>query len=210
MTVGVAISTHRRPKVLAESLRHWAKFMPDVLVVNHDVKGKGVAATKNTGIAALMDAGCKHLFLCDDDVWPVSPDWPVEYIKDAEPHLMHCWGKSRLVSDDGHYTVWNWPRGVMLYVERRVVERVGGMRVEFQNAGEHAEWSRRIHACGYTRHPFADLSAARHGVWHALDYTRTTPSSLPKSRYSPEARAERHALYEKYRGTTDFVEYREK
>src|SRR5438046_2414173 len=116
MTIGVAISTHKRPATLARALQNWARVMPDILVVTHDIDGQGVAATKNRGIAALMDAGCDHLFLADDDLWPAttpshSPDWATPYITDDEPHLMHCWGKSRLVDDDGHHTIWSWPRG---------------------------------------------------------------------------------------------------
>lgn len=208
MTVGVAISTYKRPKVLAEALKHWAQFMPDVLVVINDVAGAGVAMTKNRGIAALMDADCDHLFLCDDDLWPVRKDWASLYVSHSEPHLMHCWGRSRSGGTDGDLSVWTWPRGPMLYVERRVIERVGGMRTEFGRwGGEHMEWSRRIHDCGFTRHRYADLVAARSGVWFSTDYRRTVPSTFPESERVATT-AHRHELYEKYRGSTDFVEYR--
>ena len=205
--IGVAISTHQRAHVLARALGHWAVAMPDVLVVTHDVNGEGVAATKNRGIAALMDAGCDHLFLADDDVWPVTAEWARPYIEDGEPHLMHCWGGRRFAEHDGPHSVWRWPRGVLLYAERRVVERVGGMRVEFGRwGGEHVEWSRRIHAAGLTTHTFADLRAAKDGVWHALDYRRTEPSTVGHA--EREAGAEhRHDLYARYRGSSDFVPY---
>lgn len=206
--IGVAISTHRRAGVLARALQRWAAAMPDVLVVNHDATGAGVAATKNRGIAALMDAGCEQMFLADDDVWPVTADWARLYTADPEPHLMHCWGKSRLIADDGHYTTWKHPRGVLLYAERRVVDAVGGMRTEFGRwGGEHVDWSRRIHAAGLTRHRYADLSAARHGVWHAEDYTRAVPSTVSEAEREASA-PRRHELYRRYAGATDFVDYR--
>lgn len=205
--IGVAISTHRRPHVLTQSLAGWAHAMPDLLVVTHDVTGEGVAATKNRGIAALMDAGCEHLFLVDDDMHPTSPDALTRYADDPEPHLMHCWGKSRLISDDGHYTTWTHPRGVMLYVHRSVVEAVGGMRTEFGRwGGEHVDWSRRIHAAGLTRHRYADLSDTR-GLWHCEDYTRRAPSTVSAAERQA-SKASRHALYEKYRGVVEFVDYR--
>ena len=207
--IGVAISTHRRPAILAQALSGWAKYMPDVLVVVNDVNGEGVAATKNRCITALMDAGCEHLHLVDDDVWPISPDW-TRYAEDPAQHLMHCWGKSRLLADDGHYTTWSWPRGVMLYTHRSVIEQVGGMRTEFGRwGGEHAEWTNRIHNCGLTTHRFTDLSAARDGIWYATDYTRSTPSSVPDSvRDDPQRTQRRHQLYDKYRDSTDYVPYR--
>jgi len=207
MTVGVAISTHKRPAVLARALSHWAMAMPDVLIVTHDVAGDGVAVTKNRGIDALMHAGCEHLFLADDDVWPLADDWASPYVEDPEPHLMHSWGKGRLESDDGHYTVWNWPRGVLLYAERRVIERVGGMRPEFGRwGGEHVEWSRRIHHAGLSAHRFADLTTARTGAWHALDYQREVPSTVSEKERVASIET-RHALYDRFRGSSDFVPY---
>ncbi len=208
MTVGVAISTHRRAEVLSRALAAWALYMPDVVVVTHDVHGDGVAVTKNRGLAALMDAGCEHLFLADDDVWPVTPRWWRHYAADTEPHLMHCWGKSRLKSDDGEHTVWSWPRGVLLYAHRSVVDRVGGMRPEFGRwGGEHVEWSRRIHAAGFTAHPFQDVTVARTGVWYAEDYTRKVASTVSQ-RERAASEATRHELYSRFRGSSDFVPYR--
>lgn len=208
--IGVAISTHARPAVLARALTGWAKVMPDRLVVIHDAAGAGVAATKNAGLAALMDLGCEHLFLADDDVWPVGAGWADPYVRSAEPHLMHCWGRSRFLRDDPArgVSVWSWPRGVLLYAHRSVIEKVGGMRTEFLHAGEHAEWSRRIHSAGLTAHPFQDALLARSGVWHCEDYVRAVASSLPAARYSTEAAAARKQLYARFAGSTDFVEYR--
>ena len=208
--VGVAVSTHRRPEVLARALAGWASHLDaaDVLVVNHDRYGAGVAATKNAGIAALMDSGCDELFLADSDVWPVVDGWSRPYIKLSQPHACHCWGRSRFICVEGDVSVWSWPRGVLLYLTRDVVEQVGGMRTEFIGAGEHAEYSRRIHNAGFTAHPFMDAAAARDGIWFCEDYERRVPSSLPASRYSPEQTANRHALYDEYRHDASFVEYR--
>ena len=211
MVIGVAISTHRRPAILAQALAGWAHAgIPHILCVNHDTRGDGVAATKNRGIAALMDAGCTHLFLADDDVWPISPTWAEPYISSPQPHLMHCWGKSRFLLNENETTVWSWPRGVLLYTRREVINTIGGMRPEFGRwGGEHAEWSRRIHNAGFTSNPFQDAAAARHGIWHCEDYTRATPSSVPAAVRNAETNTRhRHSLYRKYRGSTDFVDYR--
>ncbi|MCV7004616.1 hypothetical protein [Mycobacterium gordonae] len=206
--IGVAISTHQRPDVLSRGLRQWAKYLPDILTVTHDVHGHGVAATKNRGIATLMDAGCQHLFLADDDLTPIKAEWWRPYVEDPALHLMHCWGARRLINDDGHYTTWTWPRGVLLYAHRTVIDTIGGMRTEFGRwGGEHAEWSQRIHNAGLTTHPFTDLTAAKHGVWHALDYTRQTPSTVTAQERADTA-AHRRAVAEKYAGSTEYVDYR--
>lgn len=209
MKIGVAITTHRRPEVLAQSLGGWARHLDhvDELVVIHDKVGDGVAVSKNRCIAALMDLDCDHQFYADDDIHPISPNWAQPYIESGEPHLMYCWGANRFLYAERSLTVWSWPRGVLLYVQRHIIDKVGGMRTVFRHAGEHAEWSRRIHAAGFTRHEFQDVAGADQ-IWHAEDVARTVPSSLPRSRYSPQARKQRQALYRKYRGTTDFVDYR--
>lgn len=225
--IGVAISTHNRRQVFLNTLTHWRKHLPGgavlvvvddgsttpvpdigVPVVRHE-QPKGVAAAKNVGITALMDAGCTDLFLSDDDAHPVTDNWWQPYVTDPEPHLMHSWGTKRLIKDDGHYTHWRTPCGVMLYTHRTVIERVGGLRTEYGRwGGEHAEWSRRIHRAGLTTYRYADLTAARKGIWHCEDYKRSVPSSVP-----PEVRAEYfqtryHTLRKKFAGTSGYVEYR--
>jgi hypothetical protein len=209
--IGVAISTHKRPTVLAKALANWAANLgpADILVVNHDHDGAGVAATKNAGITALMDADCDSLFLVDDDAWPVTDQWWRPYIELSQPHACHCWGRSRYLRTEGDVSVWRWPRGPMLYAERYVIEKVGGMRLEFSDVGgEHVEHSRRIHNAGFTRHAFQDAAGARTGIWFCEDYVRRVPSSLPPSRYSKAGNEARHQLFEKFRGTDDFVNYR--
>ena len=221
MSVGVAVSTWRRDHFLEQALDAWEKHasgVPVEVVRDYD-EPLGVAATKNRGIERLMDLGVEHLFLVDDDVWPKSDGWSEPYVRDREPHLMFCWGRKRLLSRDGHYTVWSWPRGVVLYAERRVVERVGGMRVEFGRYGsEHAEWSKRIHAAGLTTHRYADLAVSPK-LWHAEDMGRpgekNSDLALRRSKHTTlgskalrDSRDHRAAVMEKYAGSSDFVEYR--
>lgn len=210
--IGVAISSYKRPDVLAKSLAGWAVHLDaaDELVVNHDHRGVGVAAVKNRGLAALMDLRCEHLFLADSDIHPVTDRWWRPYVDNPQPHLMHCWGKSRYLGEtEDACTVWNWPRGVLLYMTRGVVERVGGMRLDFGLlGGEHCEYSRRVYRAGLTANQFQDARAARPlRIWHCEDYQRSAATSMP-GRYTPEATAARHTLFDKYRHSTDFVEYR--
>jgi hypothetical protein len=195
--------------VLAHSLAAWAEYVPDILVVCHDINGDGVAATKNRGIAALMDADIEHLFLADDDMYPVHRKALKLYTQDPALHLMHCWGRSRLLTDDGHYTTWTHPRGVLLYVHRTVIDHIGGMRLDFgpRGGGEHVEFSRRIHNAGFTEHRYMDISAAQQGLWHCEDYTRAVRSTVgPKALH--DSAEHRHAMYKKFEGSTDFVPYR--
>jgi hypothetical protein len=203
--IGVAVSTRQRPQVLAQALQAWAVFLPDVLVVNHDRDGRGVAVTKNAGIAALMDAGCEHLFLADDDVWPVTADWAAPYIASAVPHLQYLWDGTVREERDG-WVARSRRHGVILYARRSVIERVGGMRTDWPSpfGYEHIEWSRRIYRAGLTPHPYIDVQGSTR-LWHALDQEGHT-SSTPDRRALAAANKPMLARYD---GSCDFVDYRE-
>ena len=141
----------------------------------------GVAVNKNTGIELLMDAGVEHLFLSDDDTWPHTHYAIKEHIAPEMPgHSMVCWGKHRLGMKGKYTASWGWPRGVMLYASRSVVEKVGGMDERFGPGGhEHVEWSRRIHQHGFTPVPYPtpviyaeDQGTRARAFWHAEDMRR--------------------------------------
>lgn len=115
----------------------------------------GVAVNKNTGIEYLMESGVEHLFLCDDDARPIRRQALDLHVKWRYPHSMVCWGRGRRVPTSTDYAKWSWPRGVLLYARRGVIDTVGGMDERFGPGGhEHVEWSRRIHQAGLTPSPF--------------------------------------------------------
>lgn len=144
----------------------------------------GVAVNKNTGIELLMDAYVEHLFLSDDDTWPLFPASLTKHTDLGVPHSMVCWGAHRLLSGAVRTASWGWPRGVMLYTHYSVIEKVGGMDERFGPGGhEHVEWSNRICNAGLTRVPFlSPLSYALRGangpatqasaLWHCEDMPR--------------------------------------
>lgn len=229
--IGVAVSTYQRPEMLAHALRAWDTFLPPraVLVVVDDgsdppaigathrnVHNLGIAATKNIGIRLLMDAGCDHLFLCDDDAWPRLRGWAVPYLTDDEPHLCLSWGRALRLTIDRQHTTWRRARGVAMYVRRHVIDRVGGLREEFTCGGEHLEWSRRIHNAGLTSAPFIDLRRSA-VLWHAEDRgkpgetardvmaRRHATSTWSQTRYDGDLH---DRLLARYHDSDDFVPYR--
>lgn len=151
-------------------------------------KGRcGVAANKNTGLEALMDAGLEHLFLSDDDTWPKCARAIYDHIDTPLAHSMLGWGAHRRPHKTTNYCAWAWPRGAVLYVRREVVEKIGGMIEAFGQGGhEHVEWSRRIHQAGLTPVPFGSpvsnwnkRALGASDLWHAED--------MPKPREGMEA-----------------------
>ena len=89
--IGIAITTHNRADVLKRATEQHQKHLPaGALVVVVDDGSKpaavvpdgvqllrnetslGIVASKNASLSALIDAGCEHLFLWDDDAWPIT------------------------------------------------------------------------------------------------------------------------------------------
>lgn len=190
-TIGVAISTRNRRSLYRRTIVKWKHYLPagSLLVVVDDASEEplvgddqayggsnyrlivhphrlGVAMTKNAGIAALMEAGCEHLFLADDDVCPVHMDWWKPYVESPEPHLsLQHRPADAAVLPGGHFEV-SFPRGVMLYVHRDAINRVGGMDPAYGAwGGEHVEWQARIHAAGLTTWPYADVAGSDQLWW---------------------------------------------
>lgn len=195
MRIGVGVTTHNRPDILATTLAEIERYMPPggKLVVVDDGSdvpvpeatrlplSLGVAAAKNKCLELLGD--CDHIFLFDDDTYPSVDRWWVPYVNSPEPHLMY-----QFTGGPEHWSIqkmgqtadlvwYDKPRGCMLYAERRVLDVVGGLHVAFGRHGyEHEDWSRRIHTAGLTRYAFADIAAKN---FYCLDEDRTDISSLP-------------------------------
>lgn len=192
----------------------------------------GVAANKNTGLELLMgNTSVDHLFLCDDDTWPLSRAALDLHIEMNVMHTMVCWGKHRLVTPSAHHRAayWNWPRGVLLYLARQVVTRIGGMDERFGPGGhEHVEYSQRIYSAGMSPAPFTTPAAyANHSLsgdamgaanyWHAEDMRRPGEPlgnhrlrrrNLTSVRRTDEDWPAINKIMAEREGNVDFVPYR--
>lgn len=145
---------------------------------------QGVAVNKNTGLELLMKQGVEHVFLCDDDTWPLSGGSISHHVRLGRDHnILHnmiCWGAGRKPKQYTNYASWSWPRGVLLYAHNSAIDRVGGMDERFGPGGhEHVEWSKRIHAAGLTPKDFCTprVYADANGMgverlWHCSDIER--------------------------------------
>ncbi|MDT7451270.1 glycosyltransferase family 2 protein [Citrobacter koseri] len=236
--IGIAITTHNRPDVLAKSLEHHRKYLPPGVVVfviddgsnppatvpgwsnliRHD-NSKGIVASKNASLTALMDAGCEHLFLWDDDAWPIADGWHLPYIESPEPHLAYQFldlaGPRKLndlavlYSDDKH-VAYTGQRGVMLYYHRSAIERVGGFDwIYGRGMYEHSDLALRIHNAGLTEWAYADVTGSDKLI-HSLDEHEAVERSVPKP--DRQTLVESNVKIHNERrdtGYTGYVEYRQ-
>jgi len=112
----------------------------------------GIAKAKNEGIK-IMRKNCDHLFLSDDDCFPVKEGWEELYIETAKNnnvnHLMHEFPikeRIELVKTENGISKYMGSCGVFLYFTRHAIDVVGGMRKAFKNYGnEHTEIAFRCH-----------------------------------------------------------------
>src|SRR5690606_26252831 len=100
--IGIGITTRNRPDALRTALEHHHAHLPPgaLLVIVDDASAEpvedadwrsetqaGIPAAKNKCLE-LLD-GCEHVFLWDDDAWPIADDWWRPYVESPEPHLSY-------------------------------------------------------------------------------------------------------------------------
>ena len=206
--IGIAISTHQRADVLKRALEQHMRYLPAgalVVVVDdgskpaavvpdgvqllHHESSLGIVAAKNASLTALMDAGCEHLFLWDDDAWPVADNWHLPYIESPEPHLAYQFldlaGRNKLndmavlYRDDKHIA-YTGQRGVMLYYNRSAIEKVGGFDPVYgRGMYEHPDLALRIHNAGLSTWAFADVTGSEKLI-HSMDEHEEGTRSIPR------------------------------
>ena len=205
--IGIAITTHNRADVLSRTLAQHQKYLPTgalvvviddgsvpsavvpdgIQLIRHD-KSLGIVASKNRSLEALMDAGCEHLFLWDDDAWPTATDWHLPYVESPEPHLAYQFKDlatgpkmndfGLLYRDDKH-VAYTGQRGVMLYYHRSAIEKVGGFDdIYGRGMYEHGDLALRIHNAGLTTWAFADVVGSEKLI-HSLDEHCAVKRSIP-------------------------------
>ncbi|WP_234262271.1 glycosyltransferase family 2 protein [Klebsiella aerogenes] len=235
--IGIAISTHNRAKILAKTLEQHLKHLPagaQVVVIDDGSKpaavvpdgvqlirhteSLGIVASKNASLLALMAAGCEHMFLWDDDAYPIADGWHLPYIDSPEPHLAYQFldltGPKKLkdmavLHRDVQHIAYTGQRGVMLYYHRSAIEKVGGFdSVYGRGMYEHGDLALRIHNAGLTTWAFADVVGSDKLIY-SLDEHEAVERSVP--RLDREQQVRRNAGIFNHRrdtGYTGWADYR--
>lgn len=211
--IGIAISTvPERDEILKKSLEYHLKFMPNDKIRFHiesDINHDGVAATKNKCLSKLDS--CDHIFLFDDDTYPIAHRWWIPYIESGENHLMYQFklpGKptsdmSELYRDD-KIVSYTHTRGAMLYITKKVLKTVGGLDTRYRNGFEHPDWTNRIHNAGLTTHRAMDVPGSDR-LLYCLDQDGKVESSIKKD---VAQRVKNYQLYKKQWRSKEYMEYK--
>lgn len=232
--IGIGITTLNRPDLLERALHHFEMFWPEhdevKLVVVDDFSDashskkyaylmkrhtrvswvfnsnrKGVAQSKNVCIDALRD--CDHIFLFDDDCWPVKKYWEEMFIVAAHSFgLNHCMlmdpklhglkTEHQLGDADKNLTaqIMTHCSGVMLFLTKKVVEEVGYFNPAYKTYGyEHMGYSTRISRSGINKNLEAHVHLKdTEKFFHSVDFLAGTCGGSVLSALSFEEKWEHH------------------
>ncbi|HVX44964.1 MAG TPA: hypothetical protein VHC49_13835 [Mycobacteriales bacterium] len=108
----------------------------------------GTAPAKNKCLELL--AGCDHIFLFEPGCVPLIEGWHQPYVDSREPHLSFVppGGPARILYQDSRHVAWTADPGIMIYVDRSVLDTVGGLDPD--SPWPIADWSRRTNNAGLT------------------------------------------------------------
>lgn len=227
--IGIGITTHNRYDVFSKTLAEIKRLAPagaEIVVVD-DASDKPVPEAtyrfaRNVGIAAAKNKcfelleGCDHIFLFDDDTYPLVQDWHQPYVDSHEPHLMYIFqdfatgtklNDTIKIYQDSEITAWSHARGCMLYFKRICLDVVGGMDPVFGKWGwEHPNLSERIYNAGLTSFRYSDVTNSAGLFWSADEHQAVQSTVAGPDRSVMITR--NRPIYEANRDSDRFVPYK--
>lgn len=204
MKIAICITTRNRPEVFDKTYQRITNHFPLGVEAKRFVvddasdrpvpftsfrfeKRAGVARAKNKCLELAYDWGADHIFLFDDDTMPIRDGWWMPYVTHPEPHLMYQFKLQNRKNDmrelyrDEETAAYTHTRGCMIYIERRVLDVVGGMDTRYGLAYyEHPDWTNRIHNAGLTTHRAMDIPDSNNFIY-CLDQNQGVKSSIEPS-----------------------------
>lgn len=217
-TIGIGVTTHNRNMLAAATVRKLKEFTPDAKIIVVDDASQtpvrisdtfvyrfdenvGIARAKNKCLELLSD--CDHIFLFDDDTYPIAPHWYAPYIYSPEHHLMYLFdkwssgvpvGDDAIVYRDADHKAHHHARGCMMYIDRIGLATVGGFDVRYGKAmNEHLDWSMRIHNAGLTTFKYMDVANSEQLIY-SMDQHQEVKTSIQNRHHNYEGN--RHLLTE--------------
>lgn len=190
MNIGVGVTFYNRPELREKWSEVWGKFIGNsihyYIAIDTDEDRRGVAYRKNECLRALKD--CDHIFLFDEDCYPIKEGWVDFFINSGEEHLLFL--NDRLHNFTHQKGIVKYYRdcgGVFLYMTKASVEKVGLFNEHYLMYGfEHADYSIRILG-GHGKYPMLN---GTNEYLYAEDYSnpnhKSSISDEEKQKYIKE------------------------
>jgi hypothetical protein len=147
-------------------LEQVTKYLPENSKVYIAKDVPNISKAKNECLEALKD--CEHIFLFDDDCFPIAKDWHVPFIESGLNHLLYMKPHHGISSNKGVYTVFTECSGVFMYLTKEVVDKVGYFGNYGRYGFEHAGYTHRIYKAGLTPSKYMTLNGTEKLI-HSLD-----------------------------------------
>lgn len=174
-------------------------------IVHRFDQRKGIPTAKNKCIEIAMSNNPEHIFLFDDDCYPIKDGWEKEYINSGFNHLCFTFLKDK--GRKGNIKIHSLGNGCMMYVNRKCIETIGGFDLNFGfGKYEHVDFSRRINNSGLTKYKFMDLANSSE-LLHSMDRNNEIERSFDKNEIKTLLRSGvRH--FNKERRSTKYIPYK--
>ena len=217
-SIGVGITTHnRRPIALAtvDKIRQLIPKNAKIVIVDDgsDIPfpnatfrfetAQGTPVAKNKCFELLDD--CEHIFLFDDDTYPIKKGWTEKYIRAKVKHLIFN-VYTRPTYNFKNLQVAHTPNGAMMYFHNDCLTTVGGADWRFKFwGGWHEQLSLRIFNAGLTPFPFCDVIGS--GDYIENPYNKIQSATPHRNRTNRDANMK---LKNETTLSADFVDYRKR
>ena len=164
--IGIGITTFQRPEIFKLCMEQVTKYLPEDSKVYIAKDVPNISKAKNECLEALKD--CDHIFLFDDDCFPIAKNWHVPFIAADLKHLLYMKPHHGLGINKGTYTIYAECSGVFMYLTKEVIEKVGYFGNYGRYGFEHAGYSHRINKAGLTPYKYMTLNGTEKYI-HSLD-----------------------------------------
>lgn len=161
----------------------------------------GIPAAKNK---CLELAKYDHIFLFDDDTYPIVDEWYLPYINSGKEHLCFTFlAKHKVKNGFKCHVLGN---GCMLYVTRKCIDTIGGFDWNYGlGKYEHVDFSRRIHNAGLTESVFMDVEGSDK-LLYCMDQKKEVERSFSREEMRTLLKSgEKH--FQKSRKSKEFIPY---
>lgn len=204
----IAITAYNRSDTLQRSLKQHELYSQgiDIFIHYDDFDNRiGIPASKNACIREFMSGDYTHLFLFDDDTYPIKSGWEEEYINSGLEHACYTFYPVR--KRHGNYNEFRLANGCMMMVTRECIETVGGFDTDFgMGKYEHKEFSERVHARGLTPCKFLDIHNSSEYIY-CLDQDKHHKRSMTEVEMNMLLNKNYPIYLQKLKNLRRFVEY---
>lgn len=165
MKIGIGITSYKRPEHLELCLRQiykhtftskvkevidkinntsWYECDGVKYVIKEAKNIPNIAKAKNECLYALRD--CDHIFLFDDDCFPIKDGWVDFFINSEVEHSLYLTSRHRYYSGIGiKVSFYHDCGGCFMYIRKDAFEKAGYFNLDYKQYGfEHVGYSNRI------------------------------------------------------------------